>query len=185
MVHVRRANQGTRRTPSIRETSRRIRRNRRTRRLPQIIVSLDNDIIEPTPSTINQSSPPIPTTSSTEDQYTYLEAIEEFPDYLSDNSTVSLDLNDPFAQRILAVWEHNATIALNSEQYNYSPENDDFYPPPSYSPVDYDEVDIPATPLAIPPINIEIPLATLEIPYSNSDSDEYIPPELYNYPREE
>jgi len=68
MVRVRRANQGTRRTPSIRETSRRIRRNSNTRRLPYIIVSLNNDTIistpeiidlEPTPSTINQSSPSI------------------------------------------------------------------------------------------------------------------------------
>jgi len=57
MVRVRRANQGTRQPPSIRETSHRIRRNRRTRRLPQITVSPDNEIIEPTPSTISQSSP--------------------------------------------------------------------------------------------------------------------------------
>jgi len=56
MVRVRRANQGTRRTPSIRETSRRIRRNRRTRRLPHIIVLLDNEIIEPIASTVNQFS---------------------------------------------------------------------------------------------------------------------------------
>jgi len=59
MVRARRANQGTRRTPSIRETSRRIRRNRRTRRLPHIIVSLDNATIESTTSTVNQSSPSI------------------------------------------------------------------------------------------------------------------------------
>jgi len=131
------------------------------------------------------SEAPIPITSSTEDQYTDLEAIEEFPNYLSDNSTVSLDLNDPLAQRILAAWEHNATIASNPEQYNYSPEDDDFYPPPSYSPVDYDEVDTPATPLAVSPINIEIPLITFEISYTNSDSDEFILPELYDLPREE
>jgi len=207
-----------------------VQRNRRSRRLPHIIITLDNDIIptpeiidlEPTPFTINQSSAsipeiieidsqpsedslipsiseledyleiqtiisetPIPTTSSTEDQYTDLEPIEKFPDYQSDNSTDSLDLNDLLAQRILAAWEHNATIASNPEQYNYSPEDDDFYSPQSYSPVGYDEVDTLATPLAVSPINIEIPLITFEISYTNSDSDEYILPELYDSSREE
>jgi len=126
------------------------------------------------------SETPVPTTPSAENQHTDVEVID-----VSDSSIVSLDLNDPLTQRIIAAGQHSATITPNPDQYNYSPEDYVFYPPPSYSPVDYDEVDTLATPLAVSPINIEIPLITFEISYTNSDSDEYILPELYDSPREE
>jgi len=195
MVRVRRANQDTRQTPSIRETSRHIRRNRRTQRLPHTIVSLDNEIITPTPEIIEidslPSEDPLPfsipepevieiqertdtpidifvsTTSSTEDHYFIPAPREDFPDNIS--------------EWILETGERRAEIAPNTiapDQYNYSPEEDDFYPPPSYSPVTYEDQD-PFTPLEIPPIEIEIPIATIDIEYS------YILPDMYGYPREE
>jgi len=158
MVRVRRANQGTRRTPSIRETSHRIRRNRRTRRLPQIIVAPDNEIIEPTPSTISQSSPPIPEV---------IEIGSQLPEELSDF--------------ILETEERNAEIAPNAvipDQHNYSTEEDDFYPPPSYSPVTYEDLD-PFAPLEIPQIEITIPIVNIDSEHS------YILPEIYGYTPEE
>jgi len=70
----------------------------------------------------------------------------------------------------LEAWERRAEIASNTitpDQYSYSPE-EDFYPPPSYSPVTYD-LD-PLTPLEIPQIEIEIPIATIDIEYSYTGS---------------
>jgi len=204
MVRARRSTPGTRRTPSIHETSRRIRRNRRIRRLPHIIVSLDKGIVEPTPSTINQFPPSIPeiaetnvstsndlsppvTEENTEIQepldtrvntfasttlpagnnYTSLETTEELPEELSDF--------------ILEAEERNAEIAPNAvipDQHNYSSEEDDFYPPPSYSPVTYEDLD-PFAPLEIPQIETAIPIANID-----SESS-YIPPEMYDYSPEE
>jgi len=111
MVGVRHANQGTQQTPSFRETSRRIRRNRRTRRLPHTIVSRNNEIITPTPEIIYIDSSPledplpfsipepevieiqehtdppvdifVPTTS-TQDHYSTPAPREDFPDNISD-----------------------------------------------------------------------------------------------------
>jgi len=77
--------------------------------------------------------------------------------------------------------ERNAEIAPNPvipDQYNYSPEEDDFYPPPSYSPVTYEDLD-PFAPLEIPQIEPEIPIANIDIEYS------YTLPEMYGYSLEE
>jgi len=52
MVCVRRSTPGNRRELSIREISRRIRRNRRKQHLPHTLISLDNEIITSTPETI-------------------------------------------------------------------------------------------------------------------------------------
>lgn len=166
MVRVRRANPGTRQTPSIREAPGCIHRNRHTQRLPHTIVSLENEIITPTPEIIEIDPQPledllpfstpdpevieiqehidtqidifVSTTSSTEDHYSILASTEDFPDNLSKYSTASLDFSNPLTQRILEAWERRAEIAPNTiipDQYSYSPEEDDFYPPPSYSPV--------------------------------------------------
>jgi len=73
--------------------------------------------------------------------------------------------------------ERNAEIAPNPvipDQYIYSPEEDDFYPPPSYSPVTYEDLD-PFAPLEIPQIETEIPVANIDSEYS------YILPEMYGY----
>jgi len=92
-----------------------------------------------------------------------------------------LDFSNPLTQRILEAWERRAEIAPNTitpDQYSYSPEEDDFYPPPSYSPVTYEDLD-PFIPLEIPQIEVETPLVNLEIEHS------YILPETYGFPREE
>jgi len=131
------------------------------------------EIREPLDTQINTFASATP---STENNYTPLETTKNLSEELSD--------------LILEAWERNAEIAPNPvipDQYNYSPEEDDFHPPPSYSPVVYEELDTPAIPLAVPQIEVEIPLATFETFPTNSDSDEYphIPPEVYNCPREE
>jgi len=77
--------------------------------------------------------------------------------------------------------ERNAEIAPNAvilDQHNYSTEEDDFYPPPSNSPVTYEDLD-PLAPLEIPQIEIAIPLAKIGSEYS------YILPEIYGYSPEE
>lgn len=201
MVRARRSTAGTRRELSIRKASRHIQQNRRTRRLLLNRVSFLNELIEPTPSTINQSSPFIPeiaeinvstskdlsppltegnteiqepldtqintfasTTPPTGNNYTPFETTEELPEELSDF--------------ILEAEERNAEIASNPEQYNYSPDEDDSYPPPSYSPVTYEDLD-PFAPLEIPQIEIAIPIANIDSEYS------YILPEIYGYSSEE
>jgi len=149
MVRVRRTDSNTRQ-----EILHCVQRNRRSRRLPHTIITLDNDIITPTPEIIDleprSSEVPVPllileqeiieiqentddtitlTQPSTDSQYTAPGMIEEFPDNLSDCSTVSLNSNNPLAQRILATWERNAEIAPSPEivdQCSYSPEEDDF-----------------------------------------------------------
>jgi len=92
-----------------------------------------------------------------------------------------LDFSNPLTQRILEALERRVEIAPNTitpDQYSYSPE-DDFYPPPSYSPVTYEDLDPSAIPLEIPQIEVEILLVNLEIEHS------YFFPETYGFPRDE
>jgi len=127
-------------------------------------------------------------TPPTEDHYSILEATKDFLDNLSECSTISLDCSNPLTQRILEAWERRAEIApgpLIPDHYNYSPV--DVYPPLSYSPIAYEEVDTSVTLSAESSIRVEIPLVTFEIinTINYSDYDEYILPEMYNFPREE
>jgi len=184
---------GTRRELSIRKASRHIRQNRSARRLLLSRAPFLNELIEPTPSTaeINVSTSndlfPLLTKENTEVQepldtqintfasttpptgnnYTPLETTEELPEELSDF--------------ILETEERNAEIASNAvipDQHNYSTEEDDFYPPPSYSPVTYEDLD-PFAPLETPQIEIAIPIAHIDIEHL------YILPEIYGFSPEE
>jgi len=86
-----------------------------------------------------------------------------------------LNSNDSSTQGTSTNWE--AETSQNPDtiiQYNYHPEEDDFYPPPDYSPVVYEDLN-PFEPLAIP----EAPFASIDIEYS------YFLPDMYGYPREE
>jgi len=101
----------------------RVQRNRRSRRLPHTVITLDNDIIIPTPEIIHlepqSSKPQIPliileqeiveiqentddiitlTQPSADNQYTASGIIEEFPDNLSNCSTISITSNNSLTQ---------------------------------------------------------------------------------------
>lgn len=193
MVRVRQGNFNTRRN-----ILRRVRRNRQTRRTFFPIITLENEIIAPVPEIIDlEPQSPIPIITIEEEsheiipvphnQYSPSNLVERITEDRSNCSTISLNSDQasipgpsvdwsqsPETASISGTFQHLDTVPL----YNYYPEENSLYSPPSYSPVAYEDPD-PFEPLEISLASPERPISTINIEYS------YFLPELYGYPREE
>jgi len=175
-----------------------VRRDKQSRRTFFPIITLENETIAPTPEIIDlEPQSPIPIITIEEEsheiipvphnQYSSSNLVEGITEDWSNCSTISLNSDQASIPGPSVDWSQNLETASISGTfqhldtvplYNYYPEENGLYSPPSYSPVAYEDPD-PFEPLEISLAPPEGPVSAKSIEYS------YFQPELYGYPREE